>query len=359
MLTLLTRRDDLTGTHWAPHGAPGPDLVHGQVLLRVEHLALTSNVFTYGATGDTLGYWDYWPTGEPGWGCLPAWGTARVLAGDVPDVPVGSRLAGLLPLASHAVLQPERVTPTSLRDGTPHRLSLPAAYQHYARLPADPSDDGLRDEQLASLLRPLVVLAAMLFDAVLDFEPAPATVVLTSASSRTARAVARELAGGPRSIGLTSTERVEEVTATGLYDDVLAYDDLDGLATVADHGPAVVVDLAGRADLRAQARAALRGRTVRTMTVGATHGDGGGLRPRHGEEAFLAPERMRLRAASWGPPGLAAHLDAAWQRQLPAARAQVQLVPAKTRADVEAAYAEVLAGRCALDHGHFLTLPTH
>ncbi len=68
-----------------------------------------------------------------------------------------------------------------------------AAYQHYQRLPDQPGPAGVLDEQLASLLRPLVVLAAVLADAVLDTTPAPATVVLTSTSSRTARAVAREL----------------------------------------------------------------------------------------------------------------------------------------------------------------------
>ncbi len=72
---------------------------------------------------------------------------------------VGDRLAGLLPLASHAVLQPARVSATSLRDGAEHRRALLAAYQHHQRLLAVPGPDDLRDEQLASLLRPLVVLA--------------------------------------------------------------------------------------------------------------------------------------------------------------------------------------------------------
>lgn len=114
-------------------------------------------------TGARLGYWHCWPTGLPDWGCLPAWGTARVLAGSTQGLPagmaVGDRLAGLLPLASHAVLQPARVSATSLRDGAEHRRALLAAYQHYQRLLAVPGPDDLRDEQLASLLRPLVVLA--------------------------------------------------------------------------------------------------------------------------------------------------------------------------------------------------------
>lgn len=323
--------------------------------MRVEQVALTSNVFTYGATGDALGYWDCWPTGEHGWGCLPAWGTARVLTGEVPGLPVGSRFAGLLPLASHALLQPERITGTSLRDGAPHRRALLPAYQHYQRLPAHPGPAGVLDEQLASLLRPLVVLAAVLVDAVLDTTPAPITVVLTSASSRTARAVARELTDRAHVIGLTSPARVAAVQATGLYDGVLGYQQIDRLAAVADPGPAVVVDLAGRGDVRAHARGALADRSTRCLLVGATHG--GGLLPDPQEEVFLAPERIRTLAKAWGPDALASHLEAAWQQHLPAARTEVQVVHATSPTQVRDAYTDVLTGRCPLAHGHLLTLP--
>jgi len=204
MLSKTRWRDDPPLSPHPPPGGPGVDPPGRHVLVRVEQVALTSNVFTYGATGDAFGYkgypdhgsdrstaarcggagqrhhkdvgqevtycrhpdspfgyWDFWPTGEPGWGCLPAWGTAQVLAGDVTGLPVGSRLAGLLPIASHALLQPEHITGTSLRDGAPHRRPLMAAYQHYQRLPGQPGPGGVLDEQLASLLRPLVVLAAV------------------------------------------------------------------------------------------------------------------------------------------------------------------------------------------------------
>jgi len=364
VLRLLTRRGMLSQTRWrddpplSPHpppGGPGVDPPGGHVLVRVEQVALTSNVFTYGATGDAFGYWDFWPTGEPGWGSLPAWGTAQVLAGDVTGLPVGSRLAGLLPIASHALLQPEHITGTSLRDGAPHRRPLMAAYQHYQRLPGQPGPGGVLDEQLASLLRPLVVLAAVLADAVLDTTPAPATVVLTSASSRTARAVARELTNLAHVIGLTSPERVTEVQATGLYNQAMGYQQIDRLTNNAPPGPAVVVDLAGRADLRAHARAALADRSTLCLLVGATHG--GGLLPGPEEEVFLAPERMRVRAKAWGPAALASHLEAAWQQHLPAARADVQVVHATTPAQVLDTYTEVLTGRCPLSHGHLITLP--
>jgi hypothetical protein len=152
---------------------------------------------------------------------------------------------------------------------------------------------------------------------------------------------------------------VDELAGTGRYAAVLGYPDIDGLAAAAPDGPggAVIVDLAGRSDLRRRARAALAGRPVRTLAVGSTHGDPDGLQAGDGEESFLAPERMRELAAGWGPDGLTRFLEAAWQRQLPVVRGEIELLPADTRADIEAAYAEVFAGGCPLDHGHVLTVP--
>lgn len=341
--TLLTRRDALHETRWQEYDLVDPD--PGSVLVRVEHVALTANVFTYGTTGDALGYWKYWPAGDPQWGCLPAWGVGTVVAGDA--VAAGSRLAGFLPLASHAVLRPERVTDRSLRDGATHRRELMPVYQHYERLPGSPAaDDGL-----ASLLRPLVTLAVMLADDIL--QAAPATVVVTSASSRTGRAVARELTGHVEVVGLTSDERAADVAATGLFSAVHGYTApiLDGA------GPAAIVDLTGRVDLRARIRQALAPREVRTLVVGATHGGRASLEPGPGEESFLAPDRMRLRAADWGAAGLARHLQEAWDRHLTAARSEVRILHAHDLADIQTAYAEVLAGHCPIDHGHLLTLP--
>ncbi|MDH4311461.1 MAG: DUF2855 family protein, partial [Gammaproteobacteria bacterium] len=54
-------------------------LAAGQVRFRIERFALTANTVTYATTGDTLGYWDFFPTGEPAWGCVPAMGWAEVV----------------------------------------------------------------------------------------------------------------------------------------------------------------------------------------------------------------------------------------------------------------------------------------
>jgi hypothetical protein len=99
----------------------------GSVLVKVEAVALTANTFTYGLLGEQLGYWDFFPTARSGWGVLPAWGTGLVQDSAAPELPTGSRLSGLLPIASHCLLIPVQVTSSSLRDGSAHRRRLPPA----------------------------------------------------------------------------------------------------------------------------------------------------------------------------------------------------------------------------------------
>ena len=64
-------------------------LAPGQVRFRIERFALTANTVTYATTGDTLGYWDFFPTGEPDWGCVPAMGWAEVVESRHADVRIG------------------------------------------------------------------------------------------------------------------------------------------------------------------------------------------------------------------------------------------------------------------------------
>ena len=62
------------------------ELSPGQVRFRIERFAVTSNTVTYAVTGDVLGYWDFFPATEPGWGRVPAMGWAEVVASKHPDV---------------------------------------------------------------------------------------------------------------------------------------------------------------------------------------------------------------------------------------------------------------------------------
>jgi hypothetical protein len=95
-------------------------------------------------------------------------------------------------------------------------------------------------------------------------------LIVTSASSKTAMglaSVARQCSPGIRRIGLTSKGNVGFVAASGLYDEVVAYDDLERLPVVRS----VSVDFAGNADLLARIHRYFEDALAHSALVGATH----------------------------------------------------------------------------------------
>ncbi|MFN3287531.1 MAG: DUF2855 family protein, partial [Sphingomonadaceae bacterium] len=217
----------------------------GEVLVRVERLALTANTVTYAQHGQTLGYDRFWPGAPAGWRIVPAWGTATVIDSRVDALAEGTLLFGFWPMASHAVLRPGRIDTRGLRDAAPHRADLPAAYNQYR------FETGEVDERLRMLLEPLYLTSFLIDDALAEADFAGAgLVLLSSASSKTALALAHALAqrpARPRILGLTSPRNRAFCEATGLYDRVVSYPELD---TVPPE-PAAYVDFAGDRQLRA------------------------------------------------------------------------------------------------------------
>jgi len=70
-------RKDLRRMHWLDW--PAEPLAEGQARFRIDRFALTSNNVTYGAFGDAMRYWDFFPTGDATTGCIPVWGFADVV----------------------------------------------------------------------------------------------------------------------------------------------------------------------------------------------------------------------------------------------------------------------------------------
>ena len=85
--------------------------------------AFTANNITYAETGHSIGYWRFFPAPE-GWGIVPVWGFADVLASRHEAFAPGERIYGFWPMATHATLAPQRVGPASFVDATPHRAAL-------------------------------------------------------------------------------------------------------------------------------------------------------------------------------------------------------------------------------------------
>ena len=224
------------------------ELEPGQALLRVDSFGLTANNVTYAVFGEMMSYWDFFPA-EDGWGRVPMWGFAEVERSEAKGVEPGTRLYGYLPPSSHLVVTPAHVAADGFIDGSPHRASLPSAYQRYLATGADPfyrKDT----EDLQMLLRPLFFTSFLIEDQLIDDGLASrGPIVLSSASSKTAIGTAFLLAQreGVELIGLTSARSARFVEDLGIYARTVTYDAIESL----ERGPATFVDIAGDGAVRA------------------------------------------------------------------------------------------------------------
>lgn len=331
----LVRRDRLSETECRPI-AP-PPLEPGEVLLEVERFALTANNVTYGVAGDRLGYWRFFPA-DADWGRVPAWGFARVLRSRVDDIAAGARLFGYVPMSTCWVTQLAR-TNDGIVDVSPHRAKLPPFYNQSADAPESPDDD------LIALLQPLFA-TSFLIDLYLSETAPDATVILASASSKTALGLAALLARrGVPVIGLTSSRNRAFLDQTGWFAHVAAYDDIAALDVP---GPIAFFDFAGDGAVRAAVHHRFGDRLVDSAIVGSTHI---GSRPAGTEglpgpapKLFFAPEHARLRAAAWGARVFHERVGAALASFITAATWLT--VDARSGADgLAAAWSELLQGR--------------
>lgn len=321
--------------------------------LAIEGFALTANNVSYAVLGERMGYWRFFPA-PAGAGCAPVWGHARVLASNHPDIAVGERVYGFLPMASHVQLVADRVRPESLVDASPHRAGLPAVYQHYRRLPADSADADA--DALEAVLRPLYSTAWLLAALAAG---ASGTLILTSASSKTALATAALLRArpeAPRLLGLTSASRVETVRSTGLYDTVLSYHDAAKVGASVD-GPAMLYDYAGEAAVRTALHAALAERLTASWMIGLTHHQATAAPkalPGPAPQLYFAPSHWQQLAAQLGPRELEAAMAADWPVLLTQARGWFRIQRGAGSVDMARVWAALVDGLVPADEAWVL-----
>ncbi|MEO8525302.1 MAG: DUF2855 family protein [Caldimonas sp.] len=362
--TFTVVRNDLRGTRWIEAAPLALDA--GTVRLRIDRFALTSNNITYGAFGDAMNYWAFFPTGDASTGCIPVWGFATVSESRCPGVEVGARFYGYFPMADEVVLHPTHVDETGFFDGAAHRRELHAIYNQYLRCSKDPLYRE-SDEALLALLRPLFTTSFLIDDFLADNSFFGARKVLvSSASSKTAYGLAfclalrRGEAGAIRCVGLTSPPNMEFTKGLGCYDDVLPYADVTRLA---GDEPAVYVDMSGNAAMRAAIHSHWRDSLAYSCSVGGTHwedlGGGKGLSgPR--PVLFFAPAQAKKRAAEWGAASLQERIARAWAaflaRVSEPGRPWLTAVSGQGRHAVEKTYAALLDGTVPANEGRILAV---
>lgn len=285
---------------------PLPSLQPGEALLRIDRLAVTSNNITYAAFGEVphLRYWDFYPTQADGWGHMPAWGFAEVVATTVEGLAVGERFYGFWPVASHVVMQPVRVSERGFYDGTPHRLALTSAYNQYQRTSTDAAYRA-DDENYQMLLRPLYITSYMLADFLEDNAFFGARqLVFSSASSKTAYGTAFALGhlAHPHRVGLTSGSNIGFVESLGCYQQSLSYGALETLDPTV---PTVYVDFAGDNTLRRRVHEHFRGTLMHSCYAGSAQSHdhlepSTGSLPGPAPQPYFAPYQIKKRNADWG-----------------------------------------------------------
>jgi hypothetical protein len=329
---------------------PLPELADGAVRLEVESFSITANNITYAVVGDGFKYWDFFPAPE-GLGIVPMWGHAQVIESRHPDIAVGERVYGYLPMASHLDVRPGKVTAGGFLDTTDYRQPMSPVYNSYTRLAADPEHDPSREAE-RMIFGPLF-RTGFLIEYFLRAEGwfGAEQLVVTSASSKTAMglaSVAKANSPGIRRIGLTSKGNVGFVEASGLYDEVLTYDDLERLPVLRS----VSVDFAGNAELLARIHRHFEQALAQSVLVGVTHVEsrstmagGGESLPGPKPQLFFAPDHAVAFFKAHGAEEGGKLVAQAWRGFLAAADGSIVIERHKGLAAAREVYLSMLAGK--------------
>lgn len=354
-------RDDVTKTAVTTADAEiGP----GEILVQIDSFAMTANNITYavfgkpaGLFGNEQGYWDFFADRDAP-GRLPVWGFATVLVSDIDGVAPGDRFYGYYPMASHAVLMPGHIGPGGFTDITPRRSTLPPIYNQYQRLDSLP-DYRADHHDYWPVFRPLFLTGWLIADQFEDENDyGVEQVLIASASSKTAIGLAhamKQRSAPPRTIGLTSSANSANLTDLGLYDQVVAYDDI---GTLDPAKTSALVDMAGNGNVTAAVHGHFGDRLVKSIIVGKSHWDAAadtpGL-PGPAREGFFAPGRSQKRIADWGPRGFGERIAAAWLGFMEVAPRIASIDTRSGSSGALEAYHEVLGGKADPKTGIIIT----
>ena len=351
----LVRRDDLRDARFEESSVADTEPAPGQVLLRIDKFGFSANNVTYGVLGDTLGYWEFFP-GPAGWGRIPVWGYADVVASAHDDVQEGQRAFGYLPMSSHHILGVERTDAGFKR--APMLEHLASVYQRYMR--ADDSRHDPAREDLEALWRPLFVTSFGLADFLTEKDLFEAeAVVFSSASSKTSLGTAYLLSRNePRRgdvIALTSAGNADFCERLGYYDLVVTYENLTSLP----QRPTAFVDVGGSERVRSDLRKHLGASLKQTVSVGVAQWEEqdptGGLGDADSQFFFL-PSWMNERREAWGPGVFMSRYVEAWERFIPSLSDWMKVIHGHGTVAVEQTYRELLDGKTSPEIGHILSL---
>jgi len=346
-------RDDVTAAELVDDAST--PLEAGQVRVRLDSYAMTANNITYavfgkpaGLFGNDQGYWDFFAErGDPG--RLPVWGFATVTESAAEGIAPGDRFYGYYPMAAGTVLTAGNVGPAGFTDVTPRRTTLPPIYNNYQRI------DALHDYRAADhdywpVFRPLFLTGWLIADQFEDEGDYGADqILIASASSKTAIglgfALAQRQGPRPQTIGLTSKANVADLAAQGIYDRVVAYDDI---MTLNAGALSALVDMAGNGAVTRAVHSHFGNNLKASIIVGKSHWDadaGEAALPGPERQGFFAPGRSQKRIADWGGAAFGQKIAEAWLGFMDVAPRLARIDKRSGGEAALAAYKEMLSGR--------------
>ncbi|MBR9825513.1 MAG: DUF2855 family protein [Alphaproteobacteria bacterium] len=290
-------------------------LGEGEIRLGIHEFALTANNITYAAFGAPMRYWDFFP-GADGRGRLPVWGFAEITESRCEGLDIGERVYGYFPAANELIVTPGRIDPHAFIDMSGHRAELPPAYNRYVRCAADPAWSKRR-EPAQMVLQPLFITSFLIAHFLREENAFGAeTILLSSASSKTALALAWLLHKTPIEgvtvMALTSKGNGDFVRGLGFYDSTCLYDDLETLKAGASYG---LIDFAGNGELNRRLHGHLVDDLKANIRVGGAHWENSAPAsdlPGPKPQFFFAPDHARARIKEWGQAEFDQRYKTAW-----------------------------------------------
>lgn len=337
---------------------PALEPADGQVVARVEKFAFTANNISYRITGDSIGYWKFFPVPEEGWGRIPAFGFATVERSRSAALKEGTRFFGYFTTSSHLVMEPEHISEANFIDHMPHRRELHAVYNSYSFLGADPAYHP-DFEDMQALLRPQYTTSFLIDHFVVSslFFGARQVLVL-SASSKTAIgfAYAQWLRGEgrPDLIGVTSPGNLDFVRRLGCYDRSVSY---DALTELDPSVPTLIVDFAGDGQVVATLHRHFADNIRYNCAVGKSHWAAAPVElPGRKPKFFFAPNHAMQLIGEIGADEFWRRLNAGWSRLRIDAARWIMVETGRGPGDLSELYARLLAGTVPPDRGHMIGL---
>lgn len=334
---------DLQATHLRP--MEGQSAGPGEIVVRVEQFALTTNNITYGVAADLLGYWQFFPAAA-GEGHIPVWGIASVTESGNDAIAVGSRFYGYYPMASQHTMTPQ-LTDTGFVETAAHRQQLPPLYNRYTEVTSEAGFGEAYDSHQA-IYRILFETGFVLDNHLNDNHFFGAEqVILSSASSKTSISAAFAMERrGIDVIGLTSQGNRGFVEGLDLYDEVLTYDEIEGIDPAT---PTAYADMSGNGAVLAAVHNQFRDNLVCSYGLGITHRDARGSidrskLPGADPGMFFAPTHIQGLIDDLGARGYLAKMTPIWGDFLEEIDDWISIKEFEAPDGIEAAYRAVLDG---------------